>query len=103
MMTTATIAQTTQDAKILILADLWIQERETPYVAEFMAYNDIGLPLAYMQQNNICEPSEIGEAFIDECFDLLLAGLELEDQGFSQLSELLGTDEHKIISLEHGK
>lgn len=102
-MTTTAFAQTTQDAKNLILADLWIQERENPDFAEFMAYNDIGLPLAYLLHNDLCKPSKMSQMFIDECFELLLAGLDIEDKGFSRLSQLLDAEESKVISLMHDK
>lgn len=102
-MTTATLSTTTPEAKNAILADLWIQERDNTDFTEFIEYNDLGLPMAYMVQNGLITPSETGQMFIDECFSLLLAALDLEDQGFTSLAQLLDTEENNVIPLQFNK
>ena len=77
--------------RIQILADLWMNYRNDEEFVDFIEYNDIGLPLAYILANEIVKPSDMSERFINETFDLLLAGLEIEeDTGFESLDDILG-------------
>jgi hypothetical protein len=72
-----------------ILADLWLNYRQDEEFLDFVEYNDIGLPLAYMIANNIVQTNAMADKFIEETFDLLLSGLGIEDEGFESLDELL--------------
>lgn len=83
------------DTRCSILADLWINYRGDEGFEEFIEYNDIGLPLAYLIDSKIVKPSnELANGFIDETFELLLAALDLEeDFGFTSLDELLNSIE----------
>lgn len=76
--------------KTYILADLWLNYRDDDEFKDFIEYNDLGLPLAYMVANNIVSVTDLAQKFIDETFDLLLAAVELEDDGFENLDEILG-------------
>lgn len=78
--------------RVAILAQLWMEYRDDPDFVDFIEYNDIGLPLAYLLDSKIVETTTMAEAFINETFDLLLAGLEVEDEGFEDLDELLGVN-----------
>jgi hypothetical protein len=74
-----------------ILADLWLNYRDDEEFQDFIEYNDIGLPLAYMSASGIAEPSDIGTRLVSETFALLLAALDItEDPGFETLDDLLG-------------
>lgn len=74
-----------------ILSDLWENYRRDSEFEDFIEYNDIGLPMSYAVSNGLAKLTDIGERFIDESFDLLLAGLGIEeDTGFETLDELLG-------------
>jgi len=85
---------TTFDNKASILADLWLNYRQDEEFADFVEYNDIGLPLAYAIANDIVKTTPVATRFIEESFDLLLAGLGYEDLTFEDLDELLaGLDE----------
>ena len=75
--------------KITILAELWMNYREDDHLDDFMEYNDLGLPMAYLLMNEIVLPSEQSALYIDETFDLLLSALSVEDKGFESLDELL--------------
>jgi hypothetical protein len=57
--------------------------------ADFVQYNDLGLPLAYAISEGIVEKTEASSTFINEAFDILLAALSLEDTGFETLVEML--------------
>lgn len=75
--------------KITILAELWMNYREDDHLDDFMEYNDLGLPMAYLLMNEIVLPSQQAAVYIDETFDLLLSALSVEDKGFESLDELL--------------
>jgi hypothetical protein len=76
-------------SKIKILSELWMNYRDDDELEDFIAYNDLGLPLAYLLMNEIVLPTEESETLINETFELLLAALVVEDTGFENLDELL--------------
>ena len=80
---------TTFSSKTLILADLWLNYRDDEEFKDFTEYNDLGLPLAYAIANKVVESTPVAEKFVNETFDLLLAGLGIEDTGFELLDDLL--------------
>jgi hypothetical protein len=83
---------TTFENKCVILADVWLNYRYDDNFEDFSEYNDMGLPLAYAISEGIVKSTDIAEGFINETFDLLLAGLEIdEDPGFESLDEILST------------
>ena len=86
---------TSNENKASILSELWLNYKSDEEFVEFIAYNDIGLPLAYVIDNDIVATSELAESFISETFSLLLAGLEIEDieEGFEYLEEVFGMQE----------
>ena len=79
---------TTPESKAEILADLWLNYRDDTDFADFIEYNDLGLPLAYLVASGIVKRTEMADKFIDETFDLLLASLEVEDSGFDTLDDV---------------
>lgn len=76
-----------------ILADLWLNYRSDDEFQDFIEYNDIGLPLAYAISNDIVKSTPTAEKFISETFDLLLSALNVEDNGYESLDDLLGDAE----------
>jgi hypothetical protein len=79
---------TTQENKQNILADLWMNYRDDENFDDFISYNDLGLPLAYILSANIVKSTEMADKFVNETFDLLLASLEVEDTGFDNLDDI---------------
>lgn len=77
-------------SKCEILADLWLNYRTEEDFADFIEYNDLGLPLSYAVANNLATINDTGEGMINETFDLLLAGIGLEDTGFETLDDVMG-------------
>lgn len=76
--------------KAKILAELWMTYREDDAFAEFVEYNDIGLPLAYFISTDLVSPTPKANIYIEESFDLLLASLGLdEDQEFETFNDML--------------
>jgi hypothetical protein len=76
--------------KCEILGELWLKYRgDYPEFEDFIDYNDLGLPIAYAISNNLVKSTDLAKAFVEETFDLLLAGLGVDDEGWENLDELL--------------
>jgi len=80
---------TTFENKCTILSDLWMQYRFEKQFEDFVQYNDIGLPLAFLIDEELVKPNPTAKAMIEETFELLLTALKIEDAGFDSLDELL--------------
>lgn len=76
--------------KITILAELWMNYRDDDELEDFIEYNDIGLPLAYLLMNEIVLPSEQSAIYINETYDLFLGALGIPDKEWESLDEMLG-------------
>ena len=76
-----------------ILAELWIDYRKDEEFADFVAYCDLGLPLAYSISEGIVETTPVAENYINETFELLISALGIEDEDFENLDEILGLAE----------
>ena len=75
--------------KVAILADLWINYRDEVEFQDFIEYNDLGLPLAYLVSTDLATVTDGGRVFIDETFNLLCAALELDLDGeYNSLIEM---------------
>ena len=72
-----------------ILSELWLNYKSDDNFKDFIAYNDLGLPLAYSFAEGIVETTDLAINFVNETFELLLAGLGIEDEGFENLDDLL--------------
>lgn len=82
--------ETTFENKCQILSEVWMNYRTDEDFADFVEYNDLGLPLAYVIDSGIVKCSPMAASFINESFRLLLAGLDIkEDVGFEVLSDVL--------------
>jgi hypothetical protein len=84
--------ETTIENKAGILSELWMNYRDDVEFADFIDYNDLGLPLAYAIANGIVELTPKANDFIAETFDLLLASLGIEDTGFETIDDVLDLD-----------
>ena len=71
-----------------ILADLWTEYRNDDEFADFMEYNDLGLPLAYSISSKIVEPTDTAKRYVNEAFALFLELLGITDNGFDNLQEV---------------
>jgi hypothetical protein len=72
-----------------ILGELYSNYKEDKNFKDFIEFNDLGLPLAYLTSENLCEPSDDGVRYITETWELFLAGLKMPDNGFETLEQLL--------------
>ena len=60
-----------------ILSELWFDYRNDEDFKDFMEYNDIGLPLAYVIHGEIVQPTEIAKQYVEETFELFAESLGL--------------------------
>jgi hypothetical protein len=67
--------------KISILADLWINYRDQDEFEDFVEYNDLGLPLAYLVSTELAAVTDGGKIYLEETFNLLCAALGLDLDG----------------------
>ena len=81
---------TTFDNKCAILADLWLNYKDNEELEDFVEYNDLGLPLAYLIHTDLVTVNESGISYVDETFNLLCQGLGVDlDQEYESLNELM--------------
>lgn len=81
--------ETPFETRVSILSELWLDYRKDEEFQDFIEYNDMGLPMAYFIQEGMVDPKPMAIQFVNETFELLLAGLEVEDTGFESLTDLL--------------
>ena len=59
------------------------------YFKDFIEYNDIGLPIAFLIDNDLVEPTELAKRYVYETWSIFLAALEIkEDTGWESLEEI---------------
>ena len=75
--------------KCKILGDLWMQYRFEKQFQDFVSYNDLGLPLAFSISEDLVKPGELAKSMVEESFDVFLASLKLDDEGYESLDEVL--------------
>ena len=88
----STPTTTTFSNRCDILAELWMNYRDTEDFQDFVDYNDLGLPLAYAISKEIVISTGNAEMMVDETWELLLGALDTEDTGFETLNEVLGIE-----------
>jgi hypothetical protein len=81
--------ETSFNIKCEILSDLWMDHRNQEDFEDFISYNDLGLPLAFLVNEELVTASEMAKKMIEETYDLFLAAMEVEDTGFDSLDDLL--------------
>jgi hypothetical protein len=80
-----------------ILGSLYSNYRDDDELDDFMDFNDLGLPLAYLSAENLCQVSDDGARYIMETWNLFLQSLNLEDTGnWDSLDDLLGSANDKL-------
>ncbi len=75
-------------SKINILGELYSNYRDDDSLKDFIEFNDLGLPLAYLTREGLCEVSDDGERYISETWELFVKSLGIEDTGFDDLDEM---------------
>ena len=78
------------DTRCEILSDLWMTYRFSSRFEDFVSYNDIGLPLAFLLSEGLVKPgNSLAKPMVDETFDIFLSSLKLEDTGYDSLDDIL--------------
>ena len=72
-----------------ILAQLWVDYKDAEKFKDFVIYNDLGLPLAFLIDSELVTPTEVAKGCVGETWSILLTALEIEDMGFSSLDDML--------------
>jgi hypothetical protein len=82
------------ETKCAILSDLWLNYKDEAELRDFVEYNDLGLPLAYLIHTNLVTINESGIPYIDETFNLLCEGVGVDLDGeYESLNELMTFEE----------
>lgn len=82
--------KTTFENKCYILQQLWMEYRDDETFTDFIEFNDVGLPLAFMIDSKIIvELTPEARNYIDSTFAYLLEALEIEDTGYEELDDML--------------
>ena len=76
-----------------ILGTLYANYKEEEEFKDFIDFNDLGLPLAYLTSENLCEVSDDGARYITETWALFVQSLDLEDTGFETLDQMFSMTE----------
>ena len=72
-----------------ILSELWMDYKSDKYFKDFIEYNDIGLPIAFLIDNELVEPTTLATQYVYETWDIFLSALEIkEDLGWESLEDL---------------
>jgi hypothetical protein len=64
--------------------------RDDDQLKDFIEYNDLGLPMAYLLMNELVLPTKQSEVYVNETYELLISSLGAEDVEYTSLDELLG-------------
>ena len=75
--------------KCAVLSDLWMQYRFDKKFQDFVEYNDLGLPLAFLVEEELVKPASLAKQMIDETYTLLLASLEREDGDYESIEDIM--------------
>lgn len=80
---------TSFEAMCSILGELWLDYKSDKYFKDFIEYNDIGLPIAFLFDNELIEPTQLAKQYVYETWDIFLAALEItEDLGWQSLEDI---------------
>ena len=74
--------------KCAILGSLYVNYGQDPEYVDFVEFNDLGMPLAYLSSEGLCELSTDGERYVEETWKFFTASLGIEDLGFESLDEM---------------
>lgn len=62
-----------------ILSELWSNYRTDKDFKDFVEYNDLGLPLAFLIDSELVEASDMAKGYVVETWQIFLVALGLED------------------------
>lgn len=62
-----------------ILAELWSNYKQDEDLEDFMEYNDLGLPLAFLIDSNLVDASPMAKDLVLETWEIFLGALGLDN------------------------
>ena len=74
--------------QVEILGQFYEDYRDDKNLEDFIEFNDLGLPLAFLASQGLCAITDEGIKYISETWNLLLASLDLQDEGFDSLDQI---------------
>lgn len=74
--------------KCEILNQVWSDYRFDEEFQDFIEYNDLGLPLAALIDEEIVSTTPRAEVYVEETFILLLHALDIEDKAYDSLEAM---------------
>jgi hypothetical protein len=74
--------------------------RESEAYKDLCEYGDLGFPLAYAFHNEIVQPTEIANKYIEELFDLLLTTLQIQDNGEFEILDDVFDEARRVNNIE---
>ena len=74
--------------QVEILGEFYINYREDSELKDFLEFNDIGLPLAYLSSEGLCDISDDGKKYVAESWEMFLLAMGITDEGFENLGEI---------------
>lgn len=84
------------ETQCAILSDLWLNYKDHEELEDFVEYNDLGLPLAYLIHTDLAKVTEDGIPYVEETFNLLCKALDLDMEAeYISLNEMLGDAEEE--------
>jgi hypothetical protein len=76
--------------RCFILSDFWLNYKDEEDFEDFVAYNDIGLPLAFMITEDIVKSTTVAEVYVTEAWELLCSALNIDSkQDYDSLEDML--------------
>lgn len=82
------------ESKCRILGKLWMDYRDDPDFVDFIEYNDLGLPMAYMVNTGLSNLTDEGMKYVNETYNLFCLAIGVdEEKEFDNLNEMLQESE----------
>jgi len=79
-----------------ILSEVWCNYKTDKEFKDFIEYNDIGLPLAFLIDADMVEPSDLAKGYVIETWQIFLSALGLEDDiEWKSLDQIFKYSENK--------
>ena len=76
--------------KCEILGEFWLSYKHDEQYVDYINFNDIGLPVAYVISQGVVNMTPQAESFVNESFEMLLSTLGIDDDiGFESLEDLM--------------
>ena len=80
--------------KCEVLSELWINYKTDDNLSDFIDYNDLGLPMAYMVNTGLSNLTDEGMKYVNETYNLFCLAIGVdEEKEFDNLNEMLQESE----------